>query len=53
MQKQLSRHVAAIIAFKIFMLGALGYLFYGFIGRPQVTADLVATSFSSTTHEAR
>jgi hypothetical protein len=44
-QKQFSRHIIAIIAFKILMLGVMGYLFYGFIGRPHVTGETIAANF--------
>jgi len=47
-QKRLSRHIAMIVLFKMIMLGVLGYLFYGFIGRPHVNSEIAANNLLST-----
>jgi len=46
-QKQLSRHVVMIILFKMIMLIVLGYLFYGFIGRPYINSETAANNLLS------
>jgi len=37
-----------IALFKMIMLGVLGYLFYGFIGRSHINSEMAANNFLST-----
>jgi hypothetical protein len=42
MKSRLSRHIAAVLIFKLLMLTFLGYWFYGVIGKKKFTPEQVA-----------